>query len=125
MPLSAKHLPLAGRSILVVENEPVIARAIAECLGDAGASVVTARHINDGLRIAEHRQLSVAVLDLELGDEDSTIVCRRLTERAIPFLFYSGYDAAYVRDKWPNATVVLKPAGERVLITALLHLLER
>ena len=78
----------------------------------------------DALRIAGHADLSAAVLDLDLGDDNSTVVCRDLSERAIPFLFYSGYDAAYVRDKWPDATVVIKPAGEQVLITALRHLIE-
>jgi len=123
MALSAKHLQLAGCSILVVENEPVIAQSIADCLQDAGALVLSARNLNDALRIAEHPGLSVAVLDLDLGDDDSTIVCRRLTERAVPFLFYSGYDDAYVCDKWPNATVLTKPAGEQMLITALSKLL--
>jgi DNA-binding response OmpR family regulator len=125
MAFSAKHLPLAGCSILLVEDEPVIARSIADCLQDAGALVLTAGKVNAALRIAEHPDLSAAVLDLDLGDDDSTIVCRRLTERAVPFLLYSGYDDAYVCDKWPNATAVSKPASEQVLITALSDLLRR
>ena len=117
MALSAKPLPLAGHSILLVENEPVIALSVADCLHDAGASVLVAHQTDDALRKAEHPELSAAVLDLELGSDDSTAVCRRLEERAIPFLFYSGYDDAYVSDRWPNATVVTKPAGEQVLIS--------
>ena len=125
MALSAKHLPLAGCSILLVENEPVISQSIADCLQDAGALVVTAAKVNDALRIAENPHLAAAVLDLDLGDDDSTVVCRRLTERAVPFLFYSGYDDAYVCEKWPNAIVVIKPAGEQVLIAALSDLIRR
>jgi DNA-binding response OmpR family regulator len=125
MELSAKHLALAGCSILLVENEPVIARSIADCLQDAGALVLTAWRTSDALRIAEDHRLSAAVLDLDLGGDDSTIVCRRLTERVVPFLFYSGYDDAYVCDKWPNATVVTKPAGEKDLIAALVVLIRR
>jgi len=123
MALSAKHLPLAGCLILLLENESVIAQSIADCLQDAGALVQAAAKIDDALRIAEDPHLSAAVLDLDLGDEDSTVVCRLLSARAIPFLFYSGYDDDYVCDKWPNATVVIKPAGEQVLIAALLGLL--
>jgi CheY-like chemotaxis protein len=41
MALSAKYLPLAGCSILLVENDPVIAQSIADCLQDAGASCTT------------------------------------------------------------------------------------
>jgi DNA-binding response OmpR family regulator len=125
MELSAKHLALAGCSILLVENEPVIALSIADCLQDAGALVLTAGNIDDALRIAEDPSLSAAVLDLDLGHDDSTIVSRRLSERTVPFLFYSGYDDAYVWNKWPNATVVTKPAGEKVLIAALVVLIRR
>jgi len=125
MALSAKHLPLAGYSILLVENNPVIARSVADCLHDAGAYVLVAHETNDALRMADHPKLSAAVLDLELGDDDSTAVCRRLEERTIPFFFYSGYDDAYVSDRWPKATVVPKPAGEQVLISTLLQLMHR
>jgi DNA-binding response OmpR family regulator len=125
MALSAKHLPLAGCSILLVENEPVVAQSVADCLQDAGAFVLTAWHIKDALSMVERSRLSAAVLDLEFGDDDTTVVCRHLTERGVPFLFYSGYDDAYVCDKWPGATVVIKPAGEQVLIAALSELIGR
>jgi CheY-like chemotaxis protein len=125
MLLSAKHFLLAGCSILLVENEPVLAQSIADCLQDAGALVLTARNNKDALHIAEGARLSSAVLDLDLGGEDCTAVCRWLTDRTVPFLFYSGYDDAYVCDIWPNATVVPKPAGEQVLITTLCDLIRR
>jgi CheY-like chemotaxis protein len=123
MALSAKYLPLAGRSILIVENDPVIARSIADCLQDAGALVLTASNTNDALPIVERSHISAAVLDLDLGGGDSTRVCRQLSDRNIPFLFYIGYDDAYVTDKWPNATVVGKPASEQVLIMTLFGLI--
>ena len=68
MALSAKHLPLTACSILLVENEPVIAQSIADCLQDAGALVLTATKINQALRIAEDPSLSVAVLDLDRAE---------------------------------------------------------
>ena len=123
MALSAKYLPLVGRRILVVENEPVIALSIADCLQDAGALVLSASNTNDALPIVENSHISAAVLDLDLGGGDSTIVCRRLSDRSIPFLFYSGYDDAFVSDKWPNAIVVGKPASEQVLIMTLFALI--
>ena len=87
MALSAKHLPLARCSILLVENETVVAQSVADCLQDAGAFVLTAGRINDALSMVESSRLSAAVLDLEFGDDDTTIVCRHLTERGVPFLF--------------------------------------
>jgi CheY-like chemotaxis protein len=123
MALSAKYLPLAGCSILLVENDPVIAQSIADCLQDAGALILPASNANDALPIVENSHISAAVLDLDLGGGDSTGVCRRLSDRSIPFLFYSGYDNAYVSDKWPNAIVVGKPASEQVLIMTLFGLI--
>jgi DNA-binding response OmpR family regulator len=123
MSLSAEHLLLAHCSILLVENEPVIALSIADCLQDAGALVLGASNTNDALLIVERSHISAAVLDLDLGGSDSTLVCRRLSDRNIPFLFYSGYDDTYVTDKWPNATVVGKPASEQILITTVLGLI--
>ena len=67
MALSAKHLPLAGCSILLVENDPVIAQSIADCLQDAGALVLTASNTNDALPIVENSHISAAVLDLDSG----------------------------------------------------------
>ena len=55
-------LSLTRRNILVVENEPLIALDIADCLRAAGASVRTAHSLAAGLRLAAHRDLSAAVL---------------------------------------------------------------
>jgi CheY-like chemotaxis protein len=120
MVVPANHLPLAGRTILLVEDDLDIAEAIVSCLEDVGASVLTATHVHHALAIVERPDLSAAILDFELGNDDTIDVCRRLNERAIPFLIFSGYDDGYVRDRWPSATVVEKPAGEQVLIRALL-----
>jgi DNA-binding response OmpR family regulator len=108
---SAKYLPLAEKSILLVEDDAVVAQSILHCLQDAGAEVLIARKAADALPIVERSNFAAAVLDVELGDGDSTVVCQRLSERAIPFLFYSGYDDTYVSTKWPGALVVSKPAS--------------
>jgi hypothetical protein len=42
----------------------------------------------------EDAGLSAAILDHTLSNGDSPTACRRMNERKIPFLTYSGYDAA-------------------------------
>jgi CheY-like chemotaxis protein len=69
------------------------------------------------LQLAGHPDLSAAVLDYRLGQDDSTSICSRLEQRGIPFLFYSGYDD--MRQKWPHAVRVSKPADGRRLVEAL------
>ena len=118
-------LPLSGRSILLVEDDLIVAQSINDCLQDAGAHVLTARKTEDALPIVANVELAAAVLDVDLGGHDSTIICERLSERAIPFIFCSGYDEVYVSAKWPNATIIGKPASEHVLITTLMTLIAR
>jgi CheY-like chemotaxis protein len=45
---------LQGRWILVVEDQPLVALDIADCLTKAGAAVLTAATLQEGLPLAEH-----------------------------------------------------------------------
>lgn len=81
---------LAGRSILVVEDEPLICLDLTRRLQGAGATVLAASHLDKALDLAETPGLSAGVLDFDLGNADTTPVCWRLVDRRIPFVFHSG-----------------------------------
>jgi DNA-binding response OmpR family regulator len=114
---------LAGRSILVVEDEPVIALQLEAQLNAAGARVYSAGRLRDALYMAEHPALSAAVLDYRLGGDNSTAVCRRLADLGVPFVFYTGFSDVAAFTSWPDAPVVSKPVEGRVLIDAVVSLL--
>jgi CheY-like chemotaxis protein len=114
---------LAGRSILVVEDEPVIALQLQSQFNAAGARVYSAGRLKDALYMAEHPALSAAVLDYRLGADDSAAVCRRLADLGIPFMFYTGFGDAEAFRHWPKAPVVSKPVEGRILIDAVTSLL--
>jgi CheY-like chemotaxis protein len=57
---------LSGRSILIAEDEPLIALDIAEAFKDAGAAMVIASTLHHALMLVEHDDLSAAVLDHSL-----------------------------------------------------------
>ena len=101
---------LAGRCILVVEDEPLIALDIAARLEVAGARVVSASHLEKALGLAECPELAAGVLDFDLGKTDSRPVCWKLVDRQIPFVFHSGRMYGAFR-QWPGAPVILKPSG--------------
>ena len=111
---------IVGRSILVLEDEPLIALHIAESLKPTGANVITAGQLAHAVKIAADTDLSAAVVDYKIGDPDSAKLCWLLKERRIPFLFYSGLD--FVRRQWPDVLVIEKPATPRKLATALTNL---
>ena len=85
---------LAGRSILIVEDEPVIALDLVTAFEQAGAVVLAARSLAEASGLVEHDGLSAAVLDFGLGDDDAGALCARLEQRRIPFILHSGYSPA-------------------------------
>ena len=114
---------LRGRSILVVEDEPLIGWDIREALEKAGANVTATTTVRHALILIEHDGLAGAIMDHALADGASTELCARLKARGIPYVSYSGYDP--VAGAGPEAPHVSKPAPMDVLLTALEALLPR
>ena len=113
---------LIGCSVLVVEDEPLIALDIVEQLRQAGACVFTAHHLQDGLRLASHPDLSAAVVDFGLQDGDGALLCQRLQEHGIPFVLHSGY--SHLPDACRAGVVIAKPASPTALVAAVARLLQ-
>ena len=113
---------LRGRSILVVEDEPLIGMDIRAALEEAGAFVTATTTIRHALILVEHDGLAGAIMDHALADGDSTTLCLRLKAKGIPYVSYSGYDP--VTGAAPDAPWVGKPASMYTLLSALAALLE-
>jgi DNA-binding response OmpR family regulator len=116
---------LAGCSILVVEDEPLISIDVQGALKNAGASVVAATDANDAVRLVASSKLTAAVLDVDLGDLDCWVVCRLLERAKVPFAFYTGYTQSEVFKDWPEAPVLAKPAAHGRIVAAVADLLRR
>jgi two-component system, OmpR family, KDP operon response regulator KdpE len=67
-------------SILVIDDEPQILRAMKTILSQKGYRVLTANRGEDGLSLAAAAPPDVVILDLGLPDMDGIEVCRRLRE---------------------------------------------
>jgi DNA-binding response OmpR family regulator len=113
--------PLTGRSILVIENEPLIAMDIATAFEASGAELTTTNSLRHALILVEHDGLSGAILDHALGDGDSSLLYARLKERGIPFLIYSGY--APLEGSSLGAPHVGKPAAPGELVAEMENLI--
>jgi DNA-binding response OmpR family regulator len=114
-------MPLRGRCILVVEDEPLVALDLVETFRRAGASVLSAHRLDDGLRLAALPDLSGAIVDFGLSDGEGTALCERLKERDIPFILHSGY--SHVDEACLAGVVVSKPASSDVLVSTMIGLL--
>jgi CheY-like chemotaxis protein len=119
---------LNGRVVLVVEDEPLVALDIIELLNEFGATVLTARTVQDALALIASAEVSSAVIDINLAGEDCSPICQHLSERGIPFVFHTGYSDAPILSKWSSAPVIGKPAnGARIVevLTGLNYALQR
>jgi CheY-like chemotaxis protein len=116
-----EHPALRGRSILVVENEYLIALDIVRALEKAGANATMTTTVRHALILIEHDGLAGAIMDHGLADGDSTNVCARLKERGIPYLSYSGYEP--VPGATPDAPHIAKPVTMDALMSAMEELL--
>jgi DNA-binding response OmpR family regulator len=111
---------LAGRSILIVEDEPLIVLDIVEAICSAGARALLARTLVDAECFLETETLSAAILDFALTDGNADALCARLNQRSVPVVLHSGYDHSGRN----NVVVVPKPASPTRLIETIAVLLK-
>jgi CheY-like chemotaxis protein len=111
--------PLAGQSILVLEDEVVLALELYSTFLDAGASVYVATNADTALRAIEAFDTSAAVLDINLGRKDCSAVCERLSDNGIPFVFFTGEARPDIMLRWPNTPVLTKLASKQRIIGVL------
>jgi DNA-binding response OmpR family regulator len=107
---------LGGYSILVVDDEPLIALGVTEALSDAGADVVTAHDLRTALEAAVNGRVSAAILDVQIGASDSAPVCEALSSQQVPFLFFTGSDSHDLLREWASVPTLAKPTGEAELV---------
>ncbi|KQP96074.1 HWE histidine kinase domain-containing protein [Methylobacterium sp. Leaf117] len=88
-------ITLSG-TVLVVEDNMIIALEAEEILASLGASAVDmAGSVHEALRQIEAARPSFALLDVNLGSETSLPVARRLLASGIPFVFATGYGESF------------------------------
>src|SRR5262245_34539482 len=82
---------LSGCTILVVEDEPLIALCIVDIFKAAGASIEVARSLAAAREFVEGNSICAAVVDFGLCDGDANELCERLNHNNVPFVLHSGY----------------------------------
>jgi DNA-binding response OmpR family regulator len=85
---------LAGCTILICEDEPLIALDIAEAFSNSGARVITVPSLANALIAVEDEVPSAVILDLALSDGESSQLRELLKERNIPYVVHSVYAAS-------------------------------
>ncbi|WP_281517413.1 response regulator [Ferranicluibacter rubi] len=115
---------LAGKRVLIVEDEMLVALLIEDFILQLGCEIVgMAMRLEPALDLARTIDIDVAILDINLAGKPSFPVAEILQARGIPFVFASGYGAAGLDGSGISAPVLQKPfdVGDvRRLLTAAL-----
>lgn len=95
MPAQILKIPthLLGRSVLLVEDELLVAWDMEQMLTAAGVRVIgPAASVDSALALLKARKPDAAILDLDLRGELVTPVARRLREMGVPFVLATAYN---------------------------------
>ncbi|WP_298494916.1 HWE histidine kinase domain-containing protein [uncultured Maritimibacter sp.] len=115
---------LSGKG-LIVEDTLIIAMDAQGIFEDFGADTVRiASSVSQALGLVEAERFDFALLDVNLGDEQSIAVAERLAEQGVPFILSTGYgEAEDIRASYPPCPVVQKPFSNDSLRVALSEVL--
>lgn len=115
---------LAGRRILIVEDEMVVAMLLEDMLEELGCEVVaTATRPAEALAAIQAHRIDAAVLDLNLDGQLSHEVADALAARGVPFILSTGYSQIELKQAHPEPPVLRKPFRSDDLGRALLQVL--
>ncbi|WP_170976505.1 hypothetical protein [Rhizobium sp. FKL33] len=117
----AGRLPLAGASILLVEDDYFVAAEAEAQLRDGGADVLgPSASVVFALALLEGRPSpSAALRDIRLDDETVFPLAEALADRGVPYVFITGYGADEIPVSERERPVFHKPACWNAVIAAL------
>jgi DNA-binding response OmpR family regulator len=113
---------LTGRSVLILEDEFLIAMDIEQtCLEHGAATTLIVRSVDQlDEHLFERVEFDSAILDLRLQGQSTIGFAGRLAEKGIPFVFATGMvDLEEVNRSFPGVAIVAKPYAGDELMAAL------
>jgi two-component system, response regulator PdtaR len=101
---TGQQADLAGRSVLIVEDERLIALDLQDILDGWGCEVIgPVASVSAALRLIEELSPDAAILDVHLNGETSEPIADVLRARACPFLVLTAYQRNH---RIPSAAAV-------------------
>ena len=111
----------AGRRVLVVEDEALVAMLLETILEDMGCMAVgPAATVDEGLRMAADEAVDAALLDVNVAGRQVFPVAQALKDRGVPFVFSTGYGEGGLPDEWRGQPTLQKPFTEAAVRDALM-----
>jgi CheY-like chemotaxis protein len=115
---------LAGRRILIVEDEMLIALALADMVTALGCTSVLAARVGKAVALAMTQPFDGAILDMNLAGEAGYPIADELAKRDIPFVIATGYDAEGIEAGYRDRPMLPKPYFAAQVEAVLLKVLK-
>lgn len=114
---------LAGRRILVVEDEPLLAMDIVDQVQDHGGVVLgPAVSLDEGIEMLRAEKPDACVLNIRLGGQMVYPLADELLETRVPFIFASGETRTSIPGKYADVPLHAKPLDMVAAAAALMAL---
>lgn len=112
----------AGRRVLVVEDESLVAMLLETILEDMGCVPVgPAATVEEGLQMAsEGDPVDAALLDVNVAGKQVFPIAEALKARGVPFVFSTGYGEGGLPEEWRGQPTLQKPFTEAAVRDALM-----
>ena len=119
---AGESIALTGGSVMLVEDEAIVALAVNDSLTDLGFSVLGPfSRVSDACRALQDNQVDAAILDVNLDGEMVYSLAEMLTARKIPFVFATGYGAESIESRFEHIPVLQKPIEKDMLTRVFLR----
>lgn len=114
---------MAGKRVLIVEDEAFLALEISAMLRESGMMPIgPTGHSDEALSMIDKLSIDCALLDINLHGESTECIAAALADRSIPFAFVTGYGRGNLPRRFHDAPLIIKPFSEQKLIDTVLKL---
>lgn len=111
---------LAGKRVLIVEDEALISLVLVDYLTDAGCDVIgPAQTLERAKALIASERIDAALVDGNLSGHSVEDVALGLTHRNVPFVFVTGYGREALPAGFRDALIVEKPFTQEQVVGAL------
>ena len=116
-----EHKKLSSLSVLLVEDNFLVAMAMERALIESGCTVVgPVASVAEGKRIAEQTSFDGAILDINIQGGTSQPIAEALERRGLPFFFITGYGSPQMLPERLRRVLRLsKPVNSRRLLEVI------
>ena len=109
-----------GQSVMLVEDEPMIALMVADMVEEQGFAVAGIFRANgEALAFLRDHRPHLAIVDYALTDGPAAPIARKLKENGTPFCVISGHHRSVAGSLFDDVAWVDKPFSQDQLCSAL------